>query len=306
MFVLIEWARYSAPDDFWPIVIILIILCVTGFFGAFYYFHRMRVLADIPTSKIRSAAQGYLELTGEGALMEGPQIFAPLTGKLCTWYHYMIQERRRSRRKSHWATIEQGTSDELFLLIDETGKCVIDPEGASVIPSQTDTWYGPSKRPGKSTSASFLGGKRYRYIEKRMHPGEPLFAIGLYQTVGGASSDFNMNSQVSDLLKVWKSDSESLLKKFDTNKDGQIDMQEWENVRKTALNEIIDKHKEITTAPPVNLLGRTRDRRRPFILSYVSQEGLIKRYKLLSYGLISLFFTSGTFVTWILNLRLSA
>ena len=74
-------------------------------------------------------------------------------------------------------------------------------------------------------------------------------------------------------------------------------MQEWENVRKTALNEIIDKHKEITTAPPVNLLGRTRDRRRPFILSYVSQEGLIKRYKLLSYGLISLFFTSGTFVT---------
>jgi len=306
MSVLIEWARYSVPDDFWPIVIILIILCVTGFFGAFYYFRRMRVLADIPTSKIRSAAQGYLELIGEGALMEGPQIFAPLTGKLCTWYHYMIQERRRSKRKNHWATIEQGTSDELFLLIDETGKCVIDPEGASVIPSQTDTWYGSTLKPGKSTSASFLGGKRYRYIEKRMHPGEPLYAIGLYQTVGGASADFNINSQVSGLLKAWKNDSESLLKKYDTNKDGQIDMQEWENVRNTALNEIIDKHKEITTAPPVNLLGRTRDRRRPFILSYASQEGLIKRYKLFSYGLISLFFTSGTFVTWVINLRLSA
>jgi len=294
------------PDDFWPIATALIALTVAGFFGAFYFFHRMRVLADIPTSKIRSAAQGYLELIGHGELMEGPQIIAPLTGKVCTWYQYMIQERRRSRRKNHWVTVEKGISDELFLIIDETGKCVIDPEGASVVPSASDTWYGSSPRPGKSTSGNFLMGKRYRYIEKRMHPGEPLYAIGLFQSVGGASGEFNANAEVVDILKEWKNDSEYLLKNFDANRDGQIDMHEWEKVRKAALAKVMESHKEMKTAPAVNMLSRTHDKRRPFILSFVPQEDLIKRYRLFSYGLISMFFICGTFVTWIINLRLNA
>ncbi len=305
MDALVEWARYGVPDDFWPIAIALIMLTIAGFFGAFYFFSRMRVMADIPTSKIRSAAQGYLELTGHGELMEGPQIIAPLTGKVCTWYHYMIQERRRSRRKNHWVTIEKGISEELFLIIDDTGKCVVDPEGASVVPSESDTWYGSTPRPGKSTSGNFLMGKRYRYIEKRMHPGEPLYAIGLYQTVGGADTEFNINNEVVELLKQWKKDSEYLLKNHDINGDGQIDMHEWEKVRDAALRTVMEKHQEMKTAPAVNMLSRTHDRRRPFILSSVPQEGLIKRYRLFSYGLISLFFICGTFVTWLINLRLS-
>jgi hypothetical protein len=303
---LVEWARYSVPDDFWPIAIALIIISIASFFAAFYFFHRMRVMSDIPTSKIRSAAQGYLELVGRGELLEGPQIFAPLTGKVSTWYQFMIQERRRTHKKNHWVTIEQGISDELFLIIDDTGKCVIDPEGASVIPSVTDTWYGSSPRPGKSTSSSFLAGRRYRYIEKRMHPGEPLYAIGLYQTVGGASAEFDTNSEVLDLIKEWKNDSEVLLKKYDANQDGQIDMQEWEQVRKAALEVVMQNHRDMKTAPAVNMLARTHDRRRPFILSSIPQEGLINRYRAYSYGLIILFFLAGTIVTWIINLRMNA
>ena len=126
---------------------------------------------------------------------------------------------------------------------------------------------------------SLISGGRYRYIEKRMHPGDQLYAIGLYQTVGGANVEINFNADLVSLLKEWKADSEYLLRKFDKNKNGKIDMHEWEAVRKAALKKVIDQHKELTAAPPVNIMGRTRDSRRPFILSAVSQDSLINRYK---------------------------
>ena len=59
-------------------------------------------MEDTPTSKIRSAAQGYVELSGHGELMEGPKIIAPLTSKYCTWYSYKVEERRRSGKNSQW------------------------------------------------------------------------------------------------------------------------------------------------------------------------------------------------------------
>ena len=307
MSVVSQWAQYSPPDDFWPIAILLIILSTIGFVLGFYYFIRMRVLQNIPTSKIRSAAQGYLELVGKGQLLEGPEIIAPLTGKICTWYSYTIQERRRSGKNNQWVTIDQGVSEGLFLIIDDTGKCVIDPDDASVVPSEANTWYGTSPRPvlGMPDRGKFMSGGRYRYTEKRMHPGDNLYAIGFYQTVGGANSEINMNSEVIALIREWKTDSNLLLKKFDPNKDGRIDMHEWERVRKAALEEVIMRHDEFKATPPVNLLGDTNDIRRPYILSATPQDNLINSYKYYTCGLISLFFISGSFVTWILNLRFS-
>jgi hypothetical protein len=302
-----DWARYSVADDFWPVAVVSIILCAIGFFVGFYYFFRMRVLENIPTSKIRSAAQGYVELAGQGQLLEGPEIIAPLTGKTCTWYHYMIQERRRSGKNNRWVTIAEGTSEDLFLLLDDTGRCVIDPEGASVLPGETNTWYGTSPRPtpGSPGRRSLISGGNYRYTEKRMHPGDDLYAIGFYQTVGGANSEVNMSTEVVALLKEWKADSEQLLKKFDQNKDGRIDMHEWELVRKAALVEVMKQHNELMATPPVNLIGRTHDARRPYILSALPQDSLIQRYKYYAGGLITLFFIAGAFVTWIINLRYS-
>ncbi|MEX2352976.1 MAG: GIDE domain-containing protein, partial [Gammaproteobacteria bacterium] len=280
MYALSEWARSSPADDFWTFAAILVLASVGGFIGGFYFLLRKRAIENIPTSKIRSAAQGYLELTGHGQLLEGPQIIAPLTNTPCTWYSFSVQERRRSGKNSRWVTIEKGISDSLFLLIDDTGKCIIDPEGASVIPSVTDTWYGTTPRPrhGKKTGRSFLSRGRYRYIEQRMHIGDDLYAIGLYKTVGGADGHFNINDEVIRLLREWKQDSESLLQQYDHNRDGKIDLQEWEAVREAAMNQVLTDHRELQSMPPVNIMGKTQDSRRPFILSAVPQDKLIKRY----------------------------
>ena len=147
MSALSEWAKFSTTDDFWMVASILILLTIFGFAGAFYFFMRKRIMEDTPTSKIRSAAQGYVELDGVGDLLEGPPIIAPLTGATCTWYSYKIEQHRRSGKNSHWSTIEKGTSEDLFLIIDDTGQCIVDPEGASVTPAEKDVWYGASSRP---------------------------------------------------------------------------------------------------------------------------------------------------------------
>jgi len=307
-----HWVKQSPGDDFWTFTIILVLLTVGGFIGAFYFFLRKRIIEDTPTSAIRSAAQGYVELSGHGKLMEGSIISGPLTNITCTWYSYTIEEHRRSGKNSHWATIDKGISDSLFLLVDNSGEAVIDPEKANVTPSITDVWYGHSRHPdpkGKGTrkkkSLFSVGIGRYRYTEKRMHPDDPLYAIGLFDTVGGAGSEYDANTDVGHLLRDWKNNSEQLLARFDENKDGKIDMEEWQKVREAAFKQIQNQHAEQKATAPVHMLSKTCDSRRPYLLSASPQSDLVKRYSWYSSGLIVTFFIAGILATWMIGVRLS-
>lgn len=306
---LTQWIHRSPTDDFWGIAVVLVALACAGFLGSFYFFYRKRIMEDTPTSRVRSAAQGYVELHGVGTLMEGPSIIAPLSGSICTWYGYQVEERRRSGKNTKWVTIESGDSSELFLLVDDTGQCIIDPDGAGVTTAGKDVWYGNSSRPerppprNRSLLASLAGGK-YRYSERRMLPGEPLYAIGLFKTVGGAGGDFTTDLDVRDLIKEWKQNGERLLAKFDTNKDGQIDMEEWQAVRDAALGEVRARQREHENAPPAHVMSKTLDRRRPYILSAIPQEFLIRRFYLYALGLLLLFFVCGSLGTWMISVRL--
>ena len=306
---LLAWARYSPPDDFWVAAGVLILLCIGGFVGAFWFYLRKSVIEDTPTSKIRSAAQGYVELVGAGKLMDGPPIIAPLTGTICTWFSYRIEERRRTGKNSNWVTVEKGVSDDLFLIQDETGACVIDPEGASVTPSANVVWYGSSKQPMTGPGAGGGGwnlfGGRYRYREERLHPDESLFAIGLFKTVGGAGGDFNVDADMRELLREWKRHSEALLKIYDKNNDGQLDMEEWQEVREAAYRKVIADYNKREEARPANVMGRTGDLRRPYLLSAVSQRGLERRFTYYTAGLIALFFIAGSAATWLISMRLA-
>ncbi len=303
-----EWAKSAPADDFWVWAAGLVILSAGSFIGAFYFLIRKRIIQDTPTSKVRSAAQGYSELSGKGQLIEGTKITAPLTNTLCTWYKYTIEERRSSGKNRRWVTIESGISDNFFLLVEDTGQVIIDPEGANVTPAEKYTWYGHSKFPSnypvkKSGFFSFDFG-RYRYTEERMHPNDPLYALGLFKTIGGAGSEFSVNNELRDLLAEWKKDSKTLLEEFDSNRDGEIDMSEWEQVRETALKKILAKHNELKSAPPVHMMTKTCDKRRPYILSAKSESTLIKRFSYYSAMLIMIFFAAGSLATLLITVRL--
>ena len=85
----------------------------------------------------------------------------------------------------------------------------------------------------------------------------------------------------------------------------KIDMQEWQKVRDEAFKEVMAKHAERKTSLAVNLLSKTCDKRRPYILSAISQSALIKRFNYYSVGLIVVFFVSGAFASWMISLRMA-
>lgn len=279
-----HWLQFGPTLRVWIFITAVFVVVVVCFYFAYQAFYRKRLIEDIPTSKIRSAAQGYVELEGNARLMDGPPIVAPLSGQHCVWYQYRIEERKSHGKNHNWVTVNSGISDDLFLLVDETGHCVVDPENAKVTPTVKQVWYGDAANPGtifggRLGSAPKLSRRRlfgrYRYTEKRIHIDEPLHAIGLFRSVGGAGEHLDINEDTKELLMEWKRDSNRILNQFDANEDGKIDMEEWQQVREAAYQEVLLRHRDEKITMPTHLLEQTHDRRRPYILSAKSQSDFV-------------------------------
>ena len=60
---------------------------VTLWFG-FRFLNRYRLIMGTPTSLIRSAPQGFVEVVGHISDGEGNTLYAPLSGIECGWYRF--------------------------------------------------------------------------------------------------------------------------------------------------------------------------------------------------------------------------
>jgi hypothetical protein len=276
----------------------------------------IRLIEDTPTAKIRSAPQGYVELEGVGKLMDGPPIIAKLSGLPCVWYRYKIEQQVKTHYKGHtqtrWDVIEKDESTETFWLQDDTGRVVIDPEGADVTPRHKDSWrsssnLGSMARPVNVTSfiASHTGHGTYRLTEERINPGERLYALGLLKSVSSYTSQPTVGEDVREMLKDWKKDQPTLLQRFDLNKDGKIDETEWRLARAQARRETMKNRQEqvIHSTDGLSVLGPTRDGSRPYILSAFTQAELTKRYKLWAALYAGACFFLGLAAVWVFNAK---
>lgn len=244
-------------------------------------FYEGRLLLDTPTSKIRSAAQGYVELYG---VLHEPQhglLSAPLTGKPCVWWRFRIEERSGSDKDKRWKVVESGASDQWLALGDGTGECLIDPRGAEVRPASRDVWHGNQRHPLRVESTGFFGslfgGGDYRYTEERLELGGPLYAIGEFVTTGASQQGFDASRAEGAVIREWKSDFAGLLKRFDSNGDGQLDEAEWGRVRLAAQLEAEDRHRATSAAPAVNRMRRPGEAR-PFLLSSHGEDVLARTF----------------------------
>ncbi|MDX1593245.1 MAG: GIDE domain-containing protein [Gammaproteobacteria bacterium] len=316
----------AGPQEFWFWIAVLVAVALLAFYGVFRFFSRARLIEDTPTSKIRSAAQGYIELNGLAEPLDGTPIVAPLSKMQCVWYRYKIEERRHRhghtfgtrREGDRWRTVEKGTSDGLFRLADETGECVVDPEGAEVTPSVHQVWYGGTHYPEQAPYADREGGwmarlgigvsigtGRYRYTESRIMPATDLYAIGQFRTLGtGGGGD--RGADVAAVLRAWKGDQAALLKRFDADGDGQIDLQEWDDARRAAEAKVDADLRERQQAEPVNVLADPGVSRRPFILSVESQRELAGRLRLYAGACLVGFLGCGGAAVWAAGVRLAA
>ncbi len=283
---LVEAFQTAPPRVYFGGVAALVALGLLALWQGFRSLARARFLEDTPTSLIRSAAQGYVELQGHARLLPGPLIVSPLSGERCVWWDYRIEEvvdeSYGSQRRQYWRTVDAATSDELFLLADTSGDCIVDPVDATVYPSLQRRWRGDYERPGRPPAATpWFSAGRYRYTERLVRYGDFLYATGWFRTQG-AQLDFDESRDVSELLAEWKRDRRELLRRFDIDRSGDIDAQEWEAARQAALEEVRARHVDTAAHPDFDVLGKPPDQR-PFILSTLSQDRLIRRQRLLAW-----------------------
>ncbi len=287
-------------------------------FRAWYGLHKARTIEDIPTSKARSAPQGYVELEGAGKLMDGPPIIAPLSGLPCVWFRYRIEEQVTTEHRGHtqtrWQTIDRGVSTEVFWFEDDTGRIAVDPEGADVTPKHKDIWLSRSLSDGINYPAyitSFLathtGPNPYRFTEERINPNERIYTLGMLKNVASYTNQPTVDDEVRELLRVWKQDQAALKERFDLNQDGNIDQQEWMLARAAARREVLKTQRETQAqfTDGINLLSRTDDTRRPYILSAYPQKHLVKRYRVTAALYGAGFLLLGIVAVWLFNVRFS-
>lgn len=301
-------ARSASPADFWFWAGGCALSAAAAAWFLVRSLKRIRLIEDTPTSRVRSAAQGYVELSGTVDVLAGPPIIAPLTGTPCAWYRYRVERRAKAGEKGRlrWTTVASGVSHDLFLLRDETGRCVVDPEGAEVLARTRQTWYGSAplpRRPPPMQGRWFHRGK-YRYTEHRLHPGETLYAAGWFRTED-AQADTGLREAVAVLLRAWKRNPDKALQAYDHNRNGRFELDEWEAVRRAARREVLRRRAEAARGPRVHLLARPTDGR-PYLLSALPEALLVRRYRRAGCAAFVALAVFGTTAAWLLLARFTA
>jgi len=196
---------------------------------------RDRYVADTPLVKIRSAAQGYVRIEGRAGPPPGETVAAPLSGRACVWWEFEVARRQRnSKGQSEWCAIERAASVAPFTLSDADAQCLVGPVGADVTPTARDVWYGAEPRPDGPPPPGrtlLVIEQDYRYTERLIAPGAHLSVLGELRS---HSEVTQIEEQVRTLLDAWKHDQATLLQRFDRNRDGHLDADEWETARAAA------------------------------------------------------------------------
>jgi hypothetical protein len=257
--------------------------------------HRQyRFMADTATSRIASAAQGYVELKGIGAMIPGAEIRSPFSQRRCLWYQCIVEQRKNIGKSTRWHNISHENSDQIFYLEDQTGCCIILPEGAHIIPSIELHWYGnhlQDKARGALRSgwlARFIGIGRYRFTERLILVADPLYAIGFFRTVQGNTEPEDLQQRVNTLVDGWKQQPLKYLSAFDIDNNGRIQRKEWKLVRAHAKQLILrNRHRQRSE---YHTLQQPDQESQPFVISALPEQQILKRkfYRLIVYSVLFL------------------
>jgi len=291
------------PAEYWVVLGVLAAVSGWGFLRGFRWWRWARLIEDTPTSRVRSAAQGHVELVGTARMMPGAPVVAPLSKRTCVWWSFTVERRVRDQRgRKSWRVTHRGVSDGLFYLEDQSGSCVVDPEGAEVLAVARDTWYGETPLPvaGPPAERGFRGfGREYRYREVRIHDGEPMYAIGWFRTETNAPSG-PVDADVATLLRQWKRDAAGLMQRFDADRDGMLSLAEWERARESAHEQVRQERSRHAAEPGVHVLERPGHGDRPLLLAVGDAKTLARRYRLRGLAGIGLFLGGTVSLAWLL------
>lgn len=235
------------------------LITTIGLLASTSSYRRARTIADIATSRIGSAAQGYVEVVGQAKADPGELIFSPYSHIACIWYRYRVYSRDEPR--GEWRQIDSGSSNTTFEMSDGTGACRVDPEHAEVM--------APEQR------VSYRDGDKL--VEEMLFAGSLIYVLGEYKTVHGGEAALSVSADVSALLASWKRDPVQLKKRFDLDGNGEIDLHEWELARRLATRTVEQQHREIRNLGELNIVRAPADGRM-FLISTLPPHQTRRRY----------------------------
>ena len=264
-----------------PGFLALAVLFAAGMAFAVYYLfaslRRDRFAADTPVAHIRSAAQGYVHLEGEAGPPPEGAITAPLSGSPCVWWDYKIEYHTAlDNNRKEWRVVDRATSVTPFSLRDRDGECLVGPVGANVTPTSHETWYGNTARPGFLPDAGARGWSPdhdYRYTERLIGPGAHLTVLGELRSRSVVAS---LEQEVGKVVVGWKHDQAALLARFDRDRDGQLNAEEWEAVRAAARERV--EASLASTEARESVVGQTTHGE-PFLIAPLDGKRLVRREK---------------------------
>lgn len=290
-----------SPAEYHFFNLALFLLLVFSAYKIYQTNQRFRFIRDTATSRVVSAAQGYVELKGLGEMLEGGNIVSPFSQRRCLWYQCKIEVKRSSGKRSFWVEESNDISEEVFLLRDETGDCVVIPDGAQVIPSQQRVWYGSGRQSmyqsnlNQSVLSRWIGFGNYRFTEKLIMVADSLYVIGEFESVRKSINEQSIQQQTDDLVKFWKTQPMRFLKPFDRDNNNKIEKKEWKQIREQAYLQVMSQHQQ----PLIHTISRGSEKKHPFIISALPEEELLKKkriylvlYLVLFFGLLFLFVNS--------------
>jgi hypothetical protein len=266
--------------------ILLTIATLASLFYLFIFIRHGRIILDTPTSKVRSASQGFVELAGNARSLDDTPLKSRGSFTQCVWYDVLVEKPDGNK----WVTVEQDTSIYSFYIDDGTGLCAVDPEIGEVRTKAKKVW-----KKGK-----------LRYTERLIKEGEVILCLGQFESEQGRSKTEIAKVGTRLLLTQWKQDRDNLLRRFDANGDGEIDMNEWNQARQAAQQQAMKEIDDDYEPSSHNCLVKPFDRGHPYLITTFTQEELTKRFKLNAFGLFAAFLASGTCLTLIIVIYLNS
>lgn len=163
---------------------------------------------------------GFYEIKGRAKSLGHNNLYSPLSKKKCVYFHFIVEEERRRSKSTTMTVVIDDKSKNNFLIQDETGEAIIQPENADIyLENDKYTTSGTFNSASPEienvlksygiSSKGLIFNKSMTYYEKYIEEDDNLYIIGdmeldkenkpTFQTISNQLfiSDKNENSLLS-------------------------------------------------------------------------------------------------------------
>lgn len=263
LFVAWFWLhQFPEPVKWWSRWCLMLYGTFAGFIVWQHGLGYSRLIQDVPTSEIATAAQGYVELFGKAAPFED-QRGQRDSGVPVLWVRKELAERtdiseaRAFPFNLFYTPVAVEESQTPFSVVDKSGKACILPHGAEVIVSRKKVQHHDNQR----------------VTEETIRAGDDLYVIGNFSS---HTSSFPYEQKLEQLLSNWDRDP-AVRARFDRDHDGRLNPAEWREMHLHAQMTISREQKGFADIDQRHMIYCPADGRR-FVISTLAPAKLAGHY----------------------------